>query len=444
MTEEHLTETTTTDQDTTAVPAAASNPTPPPAPQPIAPAPVDPEQNAFSDQSREEIMFAMPPSPMMPSSGAPKKGIGAEIAGILKSVKLPERRAEKPVVPEPQTQTPALGALPKFELPKNPPTSPAATVQPTPAVITPPAAEAAPGQEAANEDGVASAIYPVHTMKNDLQETVRERKISVVRAAAMEQERRPHEAFTPMLEQTPRGTGKKIALLLVVILFVLCLTGAAVYAGYVLMQQNQTPAQQSSPSLIFAENQIAFPISNQSSTGLKQSLASYMSQGGSVGSITRIVPTVTAADGSTQPATLSQFLTALGIQPPDSLMRALSDQFFFGIHMADTPAPVFIIPVISYDNAFSGMLAWEANMDSDLSPLVRQIPAVEASPTGGLPIGRQFKDLVVQNYDVRGLEDDSGTLVLYYSFPTPNLLIIAASPYTFPEVLSRLQAEKKI
>ena len=50
----------------------------------------------------------------------------------------------------------------------------------------------------------------------------------------------------------------------------------------------------------------------------------------------------------------------------------------------------------------------------------------------------------MRNYDVRELTDDSGNIVLYYSFPTPNILVIAESPYSFTEILSRLQAEREL
>jgi len=50
----------------------------------------------------------------------------------------------------------------------------------------------------------------------------------------------------------------------------------------------------------------------------------------------------------------------------------------------------------------------------------------------------------MRNYDARALKDDAGQIQLYYSFPTRNILIIAESPYTFAEVLSRLQAERRL
>jgi len=51
---------------------------------------------------------------------------------------------------------------------------------------------------------------------------------------------------------------------------------------------------------------------------------------------------------------------------------------------------------------------------------------------------------IKRNYDVRALRDDAGNIELYYSFPTQNILVIAESPYSFAEILNRLQAARKI
>lgn len=308
----------------------------------------------------------------------------------------------------------------------------------------------APATASASEqpqEGMASSINSLHTMKGDLQGIVRNRKISLVRAAALEQDRNTRRTLVPTMPTLSSGGGRRVGLMLTAALLFLGLGGTALYFAYTLTNGSsllQRPI--TSGSVLFAEDQTAFPLDDRSPSSLKQALGGMFSGAGAVGSITQVIPTVSAPGTQTsqRPATLQEFFTELGIHSPDDLLRALSNDFFLGIHMADVPAPVFIIPVISYDRAFAGMLAWEPSIDADLAPLFRQVPRITASPTGGVPVERTFKDLVVRNYDVRGLADDSGAIVLYYSFPTPEILIIAASPYTFPEVLSRLQAERKL
>ena len=71
------------------------------------------------------------------------------------------------------------------------------------------------------------------------------------------------------------------------------------------------------------------------------------------------------------------------------------------------------------------------------------LPAATVDESG-VPVTRVFKDDIMRNYDVREMKDDSGNVELYYSFPTPNILVIGESPYTFNEVLSRLQSARKL
>ena len=375
-------------------------------------------------------------------------GVSPQIAKILQELKIPERRkpasegVPTPSAPPTIAKAPVeahAGATAITQLPPQAPNAPRDT--------------AAAGMQDSGGDGAPagspSPVVSLHTMKTDLQDVVREQKMSAVRAASMEADKQSARQ-TPL--QTPAqasGPARTTLLMAFATLILLGVGAAAVLALYTVMHTQSGAQAPASPTLLFAENQLPLPISNRSQSVLKKTLTAMLAQApSSVGSITQVVPVTVVVDPQTlqqsqRPATLSEFLNGIGAHPLDDLMRALSSDFFFGIHAADVPAPVFVIPVVSYDRAFAGMLAWEGTMDSDLGALFRQVPAVTAGQDG-LPAPRQFVDLVVRNYDARALKDDTGAVVLYYSFPTPNLLIIAASPYTFPEVLSRLQAERKL
>lgn len=224
---------------------------------------------------------------------------------------------------------------------------------------------------------------------------------------------------------------------------------AALFGVYTVMQSKVAQPQTAvHSSILFAESSVALPLTGQAPDDLKRALASARnSTQGALGSITEIVPTVTTAnpDGTTQirNATFAEFMQAIGAHPPDALLRALGDTFFFGIHTVDTNAPLFVIPVSSYDRAFAGMLAWETNLNKDLAPIFTPVSEM-TTDQNGLPVHRSFADAVMRNYDVRALKDDAGNIKLYYSFPTQGVLVIAESPYSFAEVLSRLQAAQAL
>ena len=89
------------------------------------------------------------------------------------------------------------------------------------------------------------------------------------------------------------------------------------------------------------------------------------------------------------------------------------------------------------------MLAWEATINEDLSPFFTLVPSL-STDENGLLVRRQFEDNVMRNYDVRILIDDTGAVKLLYSFPTRDILVIAESPYSFTEILSRLRASRQL
>src|SRR6185295_11162297 len=122
---------------------------------------------------------------------------------------------------------------------------------------------------------------------------------------------------------------------------------AALVGVYIVVEQQSAPLPQvQSDSLVFAEQSVVLPLENTSPSSLKATLASARGgTGASLGSITRIVPLVNDASAGTareRAATFSEFMSALGVHPPEELMRSLSDTFFLGIHTVDKNAPVIV------------------------------------------------------------------------------------------------------
>ncbi len=357
------------------------------------------------------------------------------IAKILKEAKLPERRLQ----PEASQKErivfdTTLGAAPPLRPPEE------ATVSPTPA-----APEAAPVKQ--SEGLAASIVSPLRTLKNDLQKVIRLKKMSLVRAAALESEKRRGTEREVREAVGARRSRRTFGILFFATLFFFL--GAAAFFGVFLImgERSGIPAESPHSSILFAESGVPFTLEGNA-LDLKRLLTNARQSGsGTLGAITRIIPvrTETSPEGLVveRPATLQEFLSALGTRVPEELVRALSDDFFFGIHTVDENAPLFVIPVVSYERAFAGMLSWENTLNADLSPVFTPLPD-QVVGSGGLPEKRRFGDTIMRNYDVRILKDDAGTIELYYSFPTRELLIVAESPYSFTEILSRLRAERKL
>ncbi len=441
---------------TTPAPAPASPPKTEPAPAPLPPVvppaakaePPKPAAPVTAPKAVTPPVSAAPmppalksevPKPVVPSVSVPTRplpqqektpALGDDIAKILKDVKLPERFDKKGAADVKTTPVPA----PPQSAPLQ---ETVATPAHVPPVVTPHEAEKK-----------ADGITAVHTLKDDLQGVVREQRMSVVRAVSLEEDRRARKTDTA--EETPavaQRSRRTVGIIFSALLFVLLGSGA-IFGVFTVMNQQQTrPQTQTTSSILFAEQSVLLSLDVSSANDLKRTLGSArISSTGTLGSITRIIPVVTATGGDageTRPTSFKEFITAIGARPPEELLRALGDDFFLGLHTVDKNAPILIVPVTDHSHAFAGMLAWEETLNADLAPLFLALPT-HTTDAEGHPAKRVYEDLIMRNYDVRALKDDAGTVQFFYSFPSQNILIIAESPYSFTEILSRLQASRQL
>ncbi len=357
--------------------------------------------------------------------------LNADIAKILKEVTLPERRRS-----EATADIKAEAQEPLQQVFEQHPETAQTTIT---TILTP----------ERTEEKQQKKVNPVHTLKDDLQGIVHDQKISLVRAVSLEEDRRTRGKDTPeeTLGEEQRSKRTSAIIFSAVLLFVV--GGGALWGVYSIARKPPvTPSLQTTSSILFSEKSVTFSLSNRSPRDLKQMFAeARISSAGTLASITRVIPIVatTNPDGAAQdlPATFAEFMRSIGAHIPDDLIRALGSDFFFGIHTVDENAPFIIVPVTSYDHAFAGMLAWEGTLNADLAPAFTAVSPLTVDPNG-IPSKRTFQDLIMRNYDVRALKDDTGEIQLYYSFPTQNILVIAESPYSFTEILSRLQAGRNL
>lgn len=373
-----------------------------------------------------------PPPPPAPSKTKFAEKQPVDYARILEEIKLPERRDFR-------ASADLKPPSPKDAVPSN------QTLQ----SISSSSATAGRDQEKGSlvkmvREDAASIVQPLRTLKNDLQDIIRARKISVVRAAALESG--AHAA--PHTVSHVRQRGRRVASL-VYVAGTLFLAGAVALVGIYLfgVTRTTTPPVSRCPQIIFAEGCTVIKVDSLSMGDLKRVLQGTRALDAPLSSIVQVVLTrdATGPDGipSEQPLSLNDFLQAIGAHASQDLVQALDSMYFLGIHVANKNAPLLVVPVQSYERAFAGMLAWEKNLDGDLAPLFSEVSDQAAGPDG-LPLQRAFTDLVMQNYDIRALKDDSGNVVLYYSFLNRKFLIIAENPYSFNEVLLRLRAERKL
>lgn len=454
------------------------------APAQTSPTPSVPQRTAQTTAAplppKPEIPFRPPasPTPPAPPRNTPPAGTDAkqDFARIVEEIKLPERRSFTDTGKTPTLQTSA--SLVRAQLP---PTSapiraariitpegvsepvlakvPFAPAKPAPPLekniigeaVPPPkqppqTAEAAVTQPAVPAMDKRPIVPSLHTLKDDLYDLVRVRKMSLIHAATLESERKKHSAEAGSATQATK-TKRRVRLfrLFLTMGIFLALGGAALFTVFIVqVERTTTTPTNFGTALVFAEQTLGFPLSTTlSPREIRQQLASSRYQGNlTLGAVLRIVPTIQSA-AEERPASAIDFMKALAEGVPEELLRVLDRDFFFGVHTVDENVPFIILPITSYENAFAAMLSWEPLMNEELYPL---FPRVHYTKTDekGVPMLVRFADVVIKNYDVRALRDEEGEVRMLYSFPSRDILIIAESPHSFVEALARLRAERRL
>lgn len=142
------------------------------------------------------------------------------------------------------------------------------------------------------------------------------------------------------------------------------------------------------------------------------------------------------------------FLNAIGASAPAPLMRALDGKYMVGVYSGGDKNQLFILmKVASFENAWSGMLAWETSMAESIAPLFTSEsiarPEQSGTSTPASPAGA-FGDLLVQNVDARVLRGESGRTILLYSFADKETIVITTDETSFRGLLGKLRAAKLV
>lgn len=441
------------------VPPVSPAPVIPPMPVPpvFVPSPVPPAIPVIPIPPAEPAAKPAPVQPALQQIPVPPAG---EAAAAPAEATLPPETADKPA--KSPLREDIARIIGKIKLPERITVKMSGEKAKPPSPAVPPAEEKPPGDTKPAQGDVPaqtgqpkeapSSVVSVHTLKDDLQHVVRDKKMSLVRAVALESEKKKGQEH---LGGPHSAAGKTYSPKIIGVAFVgviLLALGLVAFVGVrsVLQQGAGNREQAAAPALIFAEKTLTFPQETRTGIDLKRTLMAGVRSvpSMSLGAIMHIVPTSpqTDANGAALEHAMSigEFLNAIGAQASPELIRSLRGDFFLGFHQtAGKLSPVIVIPVTSYERAFAGMLAWEPFMNNDLTPVFSPIPP-QTLDEKGLFVEREFQDTLINNYDVRFFKDDSGTAQMMYSFPTRTMLIISESPYSFTEVLSRLRAARQL
>lgn len=314
-------------------------------------------------------------------------------------------------------------------------------------------------------------VKPLQTYKGDIESLVGEKQVSVVSIAAAEAERRGAEPLNPEQKSPGEEAGTSWVRQAAIIGASVVLVGSALGVGayiYIRMQPVPLAQQQPAPFAAVDETSTVEMRPGMTRAELMQTLVTAKNDTTlSLGLVGRLLVAKPgpANDGTMTEVGAPEFLQTLAPSIPAELVRTLEPRMLLGIHSFDENQAFVLLKTDSYDVAYRGMLAWEATMRGDLSPLFVRTPPVRprtvpppsaptasssatstASTTPAVPepvlpatfFAGNFIDQIVENHDARVVLNQDGDVLLLWTFLDRSTIVVTTNPQTLRELISRV------
>lgn len=324
---------------------------------------------------------------------------------------------------------------------------------------------------------------PLRTYEGDIAEALARQKTSVVTMVVAEKEKETGEKS--ISNKPPSQAGKKFFLVIASLIFLVAGAGGGYYL-YLKSPLATPPLPEAIikvPSVIPADIQKSLKIASLQKSVVEPAFANQFRNGKEAeGKITEFIPVLSAT--STVKITSSQFINALTFDMTDTLKRSFTDRWMVGVYPTEEGnIPFIIFTTDFFQNAFAGMLRWEASMPEELADLFdyrekanrvieEEITLATTTATTTLAMGTStapvatstiaatstrpstltsfyniqgnFTDRVVMNRDLRQFVSRSGENLFFYSFIDKNTLVISTDDRIIGILLDRIEKQTYI
>ena len=281
-------------------------------------------------------------------------------------------------------------------------------------------------------DKKETPLKQIRTFQGDVAEALEKQRESLVSIQRAEQLKKSSGWSAPSMPESIQKR-KQFFYLLLGSLFFIVLGAIGIKFGFNEFLRKTAPPEIAVPENRFlsASTEMALDLSGASRETIITSLST-TTEGVSRGELKHIVLNKIVGE-ETELLTTSEFLKALESRAPGNLVRAFDPLFMYGV-LGDS---VFlIIRLVSFENAFAGMLTWEKSLGQDIGPLFATREFLIS-----LPLEPVFMDLTDRNKDIRILSLDNQPIFLY-SFFDNDTLIITDTLETLRTLIDRLNREK--
>ncbi len=292
----------------------------------------------------------------------------------------------------------------------------------------------------------------IRTYKADVQDIVKQNKLSITKIVALESDRKKFEAR----QRKRQDKMSAFNLALVIFIFSILFFALSIFIAYVYYKNLTKPlkteeasntispeAQSLINKLLFIEDRVRIDITEKPRAYILNVLAAARDSSelssvlGNVIELELVEKDIKT--GIFKRKDVKDLVKMLYTNYPQSFIDSLQKDYMIGVRVTEKGRdPFLIFSTKSYHYAFAAMLNWESTMESDLGVFL--IPGQSGKDI--LPVAQineQFKDMVFKNYDLRVLEDENGKVKIVYGFVNDDVIVITHSIDTFVELAKRIR-----
>ena len=279
----------------------------------------------------------------------------------------------------------------------------------------------------------------IRTFKSDMAESVQQKKTTVSQiVAAEEMKKRQEESIVAIRKESSSKAIRNI--FLIILSLVILAAGAS--GGYYFYLQSPL-AITTNPSHV--ENSTTFPsliddipqkvVTFSKISGLGSELASELGVAGR--SLEELIPIIGTSSVKTK-ASIQTILTYIAPHAPQTFSRSITGNYMIGVYRGESNAVFVILKNNYFQNALSGMFVWEKSMPEDIENFLSGSTNIDTSL---FKKDERFVDGLVNNHDVRILNDTDGNPRIVYAFADNETLIITTKTEALGHLLTILDKQ---
>ena len=280
----------------------------------------------------------------------------------------------------------------------------------------------------------------IHTFKTDVENLVREQKLSLMKMVAAQADADKKELYELNTKKETKKKKSNSTSLLTTISFSLIFIGIVALSAsyYVYFSPSPQPAlPQTYRTFFFADKTETVDINDKTPEAVKRALITLREKSFyPKGTVVNVI-LVTQSQEALKPITLNELFEIFDVNFPEEYKDYLLDNFMFGwYNNGDVNLPFLVMKTASFDYAFAGLLRWENKIEDDFYPLFTTENISIKEKYGGI----KFSDSTLYNVDVRVQKDSQGNVRLIYGFVKNDIVLITVGVTPFIEITKRLRA----